>query len=567
MAATEPAQNTLAIPVPKTRSDGASQLEIRARRVESWLQSVSEARPSKAAEQIHQTLFTQNRINLDPENRLQIVETFREPVMKIVVALQQGLQTAPHPLSDRNFRHVVLADALLEEMANAYKLVAVQIGSAKRTKSQQADLIVSIQRAVSFLSRGFFNAYIGYTTVPRGRWHEIHELYRFAEAEGLRKRPVAGGTDQHSARTINDSYLEALLIAACNPYGLLQGDCTRLQRLLGDCFSYAELGDGHDVGDDTVGRFTVDLGSDSPPTSMHKNDALDDEDMGRIRVLNALSLLREVHQRTMATMIANGNDAADTELDLDLLRRVSNVWSGKMTHRQFKRTEDASDVIVCAGIRSVHYHASRKKRFAEIVDIGTPGRRRSASAESENAPYSIAQVANRSSVMDEEMGPTLQVCRTVNESAAGLCLRIEPESKLEIRTGEVLGVKYPLGEHWQIGVVRWCSETNRVMYLGVQFLAPEVRSVLVKESGNSKSESTSFSPALFLPAKESLRRPESIILPRARFSEGQTLSLVTENHSVHRITPLHLLGRSGSYDQRLFALHGKRVVAPEESGE
>jgi hypothetical protein len=70
-----------------------------------------------------------------------------------------------------------------------------------------------------------------------------------------------------------------------------------------------------------------------------------------------------------------------------------------------------------------------------------------------------------------------------------------------------------------------------------------------------------------LPAKVSLRRPESIILPRARFSEGQTLSLVTENHSVHRITPLHLLGRSGSYDQRLFALHGRRVTATDKSSD
>ncbi|MDH3468714.1 MAG: hypothetical protein OES26_22945, partial [Gammaproteobacteria bacterium] len=326
MAAIEPAQNTLAVPVPRTRSDGSSQLEIRTRRVEAWLQSVSQAKPSKAAEQIHQTLFTQNRINLEPENRLRIVETFRDPVMEIVAALQQGLQTAPHPLSDRHFRHVVLVDALLEEMANGYKLVAVQTGGAKRTKSRQADLIVSIQRAISLLSYGFFNAYIGYTTVPRGRWHEIHELYRFAEAEGLRKRPVTAGSAPEATPTINDSYTEALLIAACNPYGLLQGDCMRLRRLLGDCFSYAELGDGRDVGDDTVGRFAIDLGSDMPPIPMHKKDLPAEADMGGIRVLNALSLLREVHQRTMATMIADGTDVADTELDLDLLRRVSKVW-------------------------------------------------------------------------------------------------------------------------------------------------------------------------------------------------------------------------------------------------
>ncbi len=557
----------LAVSVPKIRAKKHLAAEVRPRRVEHWLASLPQASAKDSAERLLQALFGQNRTALDAENRVSIMELYREPVNAAVDVLRQNLASASYPLSGRNREFYTLIGKLLGEVANGYKIVANDLNL--KSKPNKSELVLALQRSMHFLGQELLNAYQNYSPLPAGVWCELHQLYLFAETHSLLNFPVAapdsGSPD--GLCTISDSYQQIVLVGACHPYGLMQGECEKLYRLFLHWQSSAQI--SADLGKrDPTGKFVIGLSADAAPVPLEKAQHVATND--QFRLLNALDVVREVHSvlRNLKRDIALGslrNDGDKVGLDasdVDLIRRAGRMLSGIKTKRRSSRKEKQEVVTICCGVGAIHYFMNGEKRFENspadandeidasaaappaaerYVDLAVPI---SAASQEESSEEPEPSDPWRAPVVYQS-----HTCRTKNESASGLCLQIVKPSSLQIHVGDVTSVKDNSRGTWRVGVVRWmrCLAED-VLDFGVELLAPDVRPVLVHRA--SKNESL---PGLLLSGNAVLKSPTSLIVSRGTELLGEKISVIESVGTSQAVTPLRVLDRSGSFSQLLLA--------------
>ncbi|MDH3469249.1 MAG: hypothetical protein OES26_25765, partial [Gammaproteobacteria bacterium] len=264
----------LSVSIPKLRGPRLRAAEVRPRRVEEWLESLPRADARECAQLLYQALYAQNRIALESNNRLVLMELYRQPVSFVVDSLQQAYRLTSFPLSERERELVDFVRQLLTELGNGYKIVANDLLREGRKKSHHSELVTSIQRAIHFLGRVLLNSYQAYVAAPSGVWREIHQLYTYAETNDLLNYPVAAEdtVTQDGLATVTETYQRLLIVSAANPYGLLQGECVRLYDSIPLWEGEAEIGAAPPISE-TAGRFVIDLQSDIPPVPVDKTSA------------------------------------------------------------------------------------------------------------------------------------------------------------------------------------------------------------------------------------------------------------------------------------------------------
>jgi hypothetical protein len=562
----------LAVSVPKIRARRPLAAEVRPRRVEHWLASLPRASARDSAERLLQALFGQNRTLLDTENRLSIMELYREPAIAAVDVLRQGLTTVSYPLSERSLELYLLMAKLLSEMANGYKIVANDISD--KGKTNKSDLVLALQRATHFLGQVLVNAYQTYSTCPAGIWKELHHIYLYAENHRLLNFPVAA-PDSNSPDglcTITDSYQQIALLGACHPYGLLQDECIRLYKLFLHWQSSAQI--SSDVGKkDATGRFIINFNSDSPPIPLIKTKHMEMTD--HLRLLKALDVLREVHsvlrnlKRDLAmgtlssSMLKTGIDASD----VDLLRRAGRLLTGVKTKRTSLRIEKDEQISVCCGVSTIHYFMNGEKRLAVAPEARDPD----ADEQTDTAlsPHNgdveryidlgepnLGVPADETGVDHTEPNfwqsravYQIHTCRTKNQSASGMCLHVTRPSSLQVHVGDVVAAQEPIVKKWRVGVVRWLRcLSEEAMDLGIEMLGPEARAVAIKRESPS-----TFFEGLLLPGNRTLKSPTSLIVSRGTNQPGEKLFVIDVDGIPRAVTPLRLMERTASFSQLLLA--------------
>ena len=73
---------------------------MRPKRVEAWLSALPQANAEDSLQQMLQALFAQNRTLLEPANRLDLMELYREHVINLVESQAQTYVSSSFPLSD-----------------------------------------------------------------------------------------------------------------------------------------------------------------------------------------------------------------------------------------------------------------------------------------------------------------------------------------------------------------------------------------------------------------------------------------------------------------------------------
>jgi len=569
--------------VPRIRSDFVRSMAVRPRRIGLWLDSLPKANPRESGQQMHQALYAQNRVSLNEDNRLSIMELYCNPVMRVAAALQNEYERASIPLSDRNRSLASFVNRLLSEMANGYKIVAKDLIANGKFQSSYSDVILSIHRAVNFLGQMLVNAYLVYLPAPHGVWSELHKLYRFAEQHGLDNVPVPmDGDGLHDELvTISDTYVGLLMLAAADPYALLQGDCKQLHRLLINWVNTIEIRKKIPKELD-LGHFIVSLESDSPPIPMSK--VTDVEADPALRVINGFDAIKEVHalmkrlEDAQIESVATSNRTTIEMGHVDLLRRVGKSWSGTNIRRQSTRTENLSDISICIGINAIHYFASGEKPF-KSPDSGStdsktkPETKRVVGVDHKEAYIDLADAPNRSGEIEprsvESLDRTqsdsedtqdwrnlhtyhLQDCSATDESAGGLRVLVPEESQIKVKPGDLLGIRFSNSMEWQAGMVR--SLRNRddgVLELGTELLSPQLFPIAVKSISLDGGRGSPYFQGLLLPGNRRLQQPESMVVPVGTYQSGQKLSVVLSDELAKMITPLRWLERAGTFDQLL----------------
>jgi cyclic-di-GMP-binding protein len=451
--------------------------------VKRWIESLPPEATFETGRQLCRQLATLNRVKLEGDARLEILEAFEPAVTPMLQELEPMYAKAPLPLAPAARAALGLARELLTELAMGYRIAAVEMGGklfgAKKT------LTAILFRAMRFTTARMFAAYKSYTPAPAGTWAELHEIYIRAEQLGIAREPG----DSASKATLADFYGEALLLSLTDPYRLNQGESERVLQLLRSHRGLATLGQARPR-TSAGGHFLVPCNADKPPKpSIGKLDETDGPDW---RLLDANPIVD-----ALRAQLASGT--AKTEAPPALLAKLATLW-GDPPKRTSRRDPGQETVAITMGIDGVGHFVAMESR----VNLERQDEMLRNGITMPLVPMPLDDASQPIPVFEWDV---------VNQSRGGLRVRRTERTEQPIAVGEVAGIKMPGKPRWAIGVVRWVTVfEDGGMEFGLQYLAAMARAVLVKTWGSPSAAglllSTEEAPAATLLTTPKLFQPQ-----------------------------------------------------------
>ena len=552
----------LQLPEPAPDKD-ISTIPASPNKIKKWLESLPMANAVEASHEVHKTLMMLNRIPIDADDRLKIMELLREPVRLIAEKLQQSYADLPLPLPEK---HQLTAEQVRHfhvEMAYGYKHVIQENYlklKSKLTGRRAARIALPIQRAIRYLTAILTHSYQFYAPYPVGTWREIHLLYRLAESTGITGMPVDDALNlavQHSS--IDHVYKQALLTDLSDPYHLPARMILKIAHYLDLMAPLARLAPTPDANIGENCQFLVDLGSDrAGQVYIDNSQQLVSKS---IRLLSTLELARNIHSQL--TALQNNKKPPDQGLGgsfydplaREMLMRLINTW-GVNPKRVFQRKMMAEAQIQAAfGLdASVHFINGEKPLLCSSEFMGPFQQRTRIGtlyAMPDQAISEQGKTSDIDTVVQKESGPahTISTWDVLDDSAGGLAAEKASDSRVQVRVGEIIIFK-PVGSQksCSIGSVRWMRNTGpESMEVGVQRMAPTGVPVKIKTLSEQGMESD-FMSAIILPALPALKQAQSLIAPRGTFRVERAIYM-DDGRSLRRAIATKLLEVTGSYER------------------
>jgi hypothetical protein len=525
-------------------------VETRPSEAETWLASLPLADSVQAAQQVYQALFTLNRMSLEANDRLVLMELYRKPVAAVASGLQPHFARLTLPLKPRLKQ---LADFLCQlhmEMANGYKHV-LKAGLDESDPWENDAFLLAVERSIRYLGEVLLRSYQMYMPAPPGVWKEIHGFYRYTEQHDQAHRLLAiVGLDEGT--TVARAYFQAVLLGLCGPYQLPQNECHQVNAFLARWAGKAEISSAIQA-INPVGRFLIDFEADHPAVPFPRDVPL--HPAPTLRVLNAVELARVVHD--FSKRLQKGESPHGLGLGfecvgvacVDTLKRMLRFW-GLAGRRQFSRRNSPQPLSLCVGINAVHFFCDGQRPFTQpLAPVAIP----------KQAVEPPDRLALEAESRDEQQvtTPMPELYRidsrwqVRDESAGGLSLARSGATGVPIRVGDVLGIQNPVLNQWRIGVVRWVkSATTDHVEMGVEMLAPHAQPLAVRPAG---TDVVPYSQALLLPPIEALRQPATLLVARGTCQPGEDIELVEGESPPRRVRVLNMVERSSAFAQVVFA--------------
>jgi len=553
----------LSVPKPRVESQGGA--EVRPRRVREWLEGLPLASHVESARQMRQALYALNRVELEPDNRLEILELYRVPAGEVCRGLLRGVDVLGLPLPERAGERADAARAIETELATGYKLIVRDaVPGAGRTLRNEA-LALALARAIEYLGRQLIEAYDLYRPVPPRVWGELHTLYQAADTHKLLNVPLDVRSEQPT--TAARSYQRVLLVGACNPYGMQPGDIRRVDEFLRLRGARAKISADTAVHDPS-GHFLINLGADSPPVPFPRGQEVPPQP--QLRVLNVIELVRDVHGLLKALEAGESPESFGLSTvhaeaaHLDLLRRMGRFW-GLSIRRQSKRTARKETVSLCVGISAVRFFIQGgmedlatalgmvNERSARYVDLDQlpeeSGPLQATGTDAEPAPAEVI----RPDIWEARDEYLVYQWQSRDENAGGVALERHGAFEAPVRVGELVAMQDAAEGIWRVGVIRWTrSEDALQVEMGVQLLGPDAYAVSLREEGGGDGTPSPWSEAVLFAANDRLQRPETLVVPRGTYRIGATLVMRDSAGGEAHVKPVQVIERTGIIEQFVF---------------
>ena len=517
---------------------------------EAWLAKLPLADSVQAAQQLYQALYTLNRMPLNADDRLLLMELYRKPVAAVSAGLQPHFARLSLPLKPRQKQ---LADFLCQlhmEMAYGYKHV-IKAGLDERKPAESEVFLFAVERAIRYLGEVLLRSYQMYMPAAPGLWKEIHGLYRYVE-QHQRDQQLLAVEDVEAGVTVRGAYLQALMLGLCGPYQLPQNECHQVNAFLARWAHKVTLGPVT-PSVDPVGHFLIDFEADHPAVPFPRDVPL--RAAAALRGVDAVELARVVHdfskrlhKGAAAQTLGLGFDCTGAGC-VDTLKRMLRFW-GLAGHRQFSRRRLQQPLSLCVGLNAVHFFTSGQRPF-------TPPRAPAVMTERqvllpERAALEAELIEERSVTAPRpELFRVDSRWQLRDESAGGLSLARSGDMGGSIRVGDLLGIQNPALNQWRIGVVRWVkSADTQHVEVGAEMLAPQGHPLAVRPAG---LDAVPYSQALLLAPIEVLRQPATLLVASGSCQPGQDIEIADGDLPLRRVRVLNIVERSSAFAQLVFA--------------
>ena len=560
---------------------------------EHWFAALPMANIGETARQVYTTLVEFNRTEIPDLLRARTVERFRAPVQYIVSNLQKHYIEVGLPLSRKGLKTAALARELQREMAIAYKIVIERMISGDSAQFDRRLLVIALHRALFYLGQALLQNALVYLTWPEGIWREINAIFAYASQNHIHQVPVkaddarAGGA--HTS--IEDLFRGLMLFASATPHRLRQNHALLLFSRLDEWSTYTSILSDDDGGT-SLGRFNVDLWTDSAPMHNALRTPMPGKRMAILDVRDLLKKLRGDFEKApwdSRSAIQSGRQ----EVTRPFLRLLIMAWS-RPPDRRYVRTRLNFDLQVVSGLHAIyanlrsgveHPYPTAAAELFQLADEedGPKARARAKidwstgslenvslapldsdlvsdslfndshlAAESTSEPASqLKSFATRprapTQAPEPEKRPTAPDGRvavtTINESAGGYCIRWKGEHIPRVKIGELIGIESPADpKKYGLGVVRWLQQVpDEGLSLGLEVVATRCEGGEVRETDadNPRKRGPSYKCLVINDTDTAANATASLVMSTMNLDTGVDLLLsVGEREQLIRLTRL-----------------------------
>lgn len=527
--------------------------------VKLWLQNLPLTQAQQVSAQLYTAVHEISRLHTSSENRLAILELLRTPVHQTLSGLALKYLNQPLILPEAALKTATVAQAIQKHFLNGYLAIVRELCGSNAAKEQQA---LVIQRAMTALGLLLLRSYQLYLPIASQIWAEAHALHQLACALELERLPAEDKLPHHQGvKTIHNSYLRILLLATARPNQLRQDEIESTYNLLELLAPVAELDTYDPTGKENL--FVVLTNSNRPPFyKSHWRPASNPgaEPPLEIRTSHLVGRLQEQQSAGNEGVDASVSQRNQLNLSAALTKHLAQAWS-HLALRSFERQDVNAEIEVTVGLTNIHFYLADEQPFNLFLNqssavAGAPEKGaiyqkrgiqlKDDKAKKEDDPWGDAfEIAG--TPFDGRALPTFNIEKSIksqekvnyqgqhpiykvplmDRSPGGYGLEWRNEIPVQVRAGELLGLREYGRNKWSIGVVRWAHQIKGATQLGIQIIAPyaiPVGLAAVHKTGGFAE----YLRALQIPELRAINQPPSMITNAISFHEYSKARLYSQ---------------------------------------
>jgi cyclic-di-GMP-binding protein len=495
----------LSLSVPATTQALPKGIETKPKQAKVWVESLPLTKMVETTRVLLEHIMTLNRSKMSADERFELLETYRPVLHTLLEELEHVFAYSTLPLPPKQREAFELGRTLATEAAVAYKQLIIDKTGKLIGFGNKKSLPLPLHRAMTYTGRVLTQSFKTYYPAPPGAWRDLHQLYAFAEEQGL----LAEIVEPESKASLLDVYSEPIMLSLADPYRLMYREADKVLELLSQNRGTVSLTGQRPESLDPTKVFIVALDSDRSPRLM--SIAIKDPPGQVLRLLDLTKLVEKMKQRVQA--MTNNHEAYNRSKAShdtgDLMARLIRLW-GDPPKRQFRRNPSDTGVVLCSGIKAIAHFAMLAMREDHSAQ---------AAAIQDGSTMPLLKIPD--DPVSKAMG--VEEWTVLNQSANGLRLHRESGGNVGVTVGEAIGVRFAGGQAWNVGVVRWLNvlENNDIEF-GVELIAPSAQPIEIEPTISSSSK---VQPALKLPSMLAEGESEALLTYPDTFSDLREFEL------------------------------------------
>jgi len=476
----------------------------------------------------HSLLLTQvNELNRYPMHgleRLNILELLRETVGYVQDDYAKKLIAKPLPLNESELLIFAAIVQLWQALVLGYQrcLQSYMVGDKQLGKYDallcQRCLLYSGLEIFEHLRTGYeFNTKL---------WHQLHELYAFAESQGLQQvevdDPLSTIEPRSSCRSV---YVKILLACHARPAELTRSQLQLLDHWL-TLWSNTV----------TVERSYAISKGDAQPLATDLASAHGLQPLGQIthsgtmrylamvplsKLLRVKTILLQQGQGPQQVGLGNYSNSSDC---IEFLSFLHQCWCEDHNTRFGERRPVAQGALLCYKMESIYAHLSGKPfKQPGRNDVLDSGARR----QIETFGRVLRDEHNKEPL---EIASPLETWHFENESILGARLTREGTVGERLNYYQLVALRPSDAETFMLGATAWTNVSGTgQLQIGVRYLPGTAEPVNIRATGVNLTVSDKYVPAFLLQAVPALKIPSSLIIPRDWFQAGRVVEVLHQN--------------------------------------
>jgi len=487
-----------------------------------WVNDLPMTNMGVVTKHLYQALVELNQQPLPAQIRIDIGDVFLPFVNLSLDNLDRHFSSRSFPLLERSQKVFDLKQALQLELSGLYQLATLDM----LTKGPliQKKLLISIGRAIKYMSGTLINSYSIYNKNKANVWHDVHQLYLFACENDIQSQPIPDKSDAQAEKlTIEEYYLFVHLIALSGPNSLRQGEIGRLEQFYKQVISQVSVLENADNIKGEYAHISL-INSDEPAALMPISEILSSPTSRIIDASKVVSILKRFITDSANTPLGLHKDFP--MLNHGLAKRLVSVLTTARSRKfkRFERGDKAGLVFRLKDVVEVVKHTQEEpvaSKNAEEDDVYEQLNYGEAVA----SPWVDLDVES----LDEEHDVEIQTWKIKDSSSGGYGLCQQEKEPTAARIGEIIGIKDPADDsnQWHILVIRWMDyfRGKKGLCFGAELISPKAMSIRVDSVENRELTQVLPINGLFLPSIEGLREIPNLILPGHMFKVEDILTL------------------------------------------